>query len=557
MHTQGPHRLALGALLLLVACTTQPPRLAGSEPVTVKLIAFNDFHGFLDPPASPTRLPATAGQPEMQLPTGGVAWLSGQVHALRHDNPASIVVAAGDLFGGSPLTSSLLKHEPSVDALDEAGLEFTSVGNHEFDRGVPELLRLARRAHFQYLAANVRVKDTGKLLFPAWARKRVVIPGRGSIDIAFVGAVLRGVPEIVSANAVTSLEFLDEAESVNKAVAEIRAAGIRTIVLLIHEGGFADAPRFDDTSCPDFHGPILDIVDRLDPAIDVVVSGHTHRTYICRRNGRLVTSAGLEGRYLTDIDLTVDPASHDVLRATARQVPVINDTLPNPLAAQYPGAPADPVLQARLQRWDAAVAVQGKQPVGSIAAPLIRRPNADGESTLGETVADAQLQATAAPDRGGAQIAIVNSTGLRSDLNAPDGKVSYEGAFDVLPFGNLLVTMTLTGAQIDAVLETQWQGAGSLLQVSKGLQYRWHEGAPAGAKIAPGDILLNGEPLQPAASYRVTVNDFLANGGNGYVVLKEGRDRLPGPTDLEALQEYLAVHSPLPPPQAGRIVRLP
>ncbi len=552
------NRRGLLVLCLLAGCAAPAPRITGSAPVTIGLIAFNDFHGHLDPPGSATRVPAaTAGAPDLQLPTGGVAWLAGTVQALRRGYPASVVVAAGDLIGGSPLTSSLLKHEPSIDALGAAGLEFTSVGNHEFDRGVAELQRLAGRASFRYLAANVRVKATGALLFPAWARKRVVIPGRGSIDIAFIGAVLRSTPELVNAQAVAGLEFLDEVESVNQVVGAIRAAGIETIVLLIHEGGFTSSTRFDDASCPDFQGPILGIVDRLDPAIDLVVSGHTHRTYICRRNGRLVTSAGQEGRFLTDIALTIDPVTHDLQAAQARQLPVINDTRPNPLAAEYPGAPADAVLRAQVVGWDALVATQARRSLGRVAVPLTRRPDAAGETTLGDVVADAQLQATAAPDKGGAQIAFVNNGGLRADLSAPDGEVSYASAFNVHPFGNILVTLTLSGAQIDTALETQWQGAGSLLQVSGGLKFRWHAGAPAGGKIAPGDILLDGKPLAPDGLYRVTVSDFLAGGGDGYAVLKQGRDRLNGPPDLEALERYLETHSPVAPPATGRITKLP
>ncbi|MEJ0100440.1 MAG: bifunctional metallophosphatase/5'-nucleotidase [Pseudomonadota bacterium] len=544
-------------LCLLAACAAPVPRVTGDAPIRIELIAFNDFHGHLDPPGTPTRVPGAAGEPDVQLSTGGVAWLAGEVEALRRAHPASVVVAAGDLIGGSPLTSSLLKHEPSIDALSAAGLEFTSVGNHEFDRGAAELQRLARRAGFQYLAANVRVKATGKLLFPAWARKRVAVPGRGAIDIAFVGAVLHTTPELVGRGATAGLEFLDEAESVNRAVAEVHAAGIETIVLLIHEGGFTSSTRFDDADCPDFRGPILDIVDRLDPAIDVVVSGHTHRTYICRRNGRLVTSAGVEGRFITDIALTIDPLTHDVREASAHQLPVINDALPNPLAAQYPAVRPDAALLARVAQWNATVATQAQRPLGSITAPLTRVPDANGETRLGDVVADAELRATAPPDKGGAQLAFVNNGGLRADLAATDGKVSYANAFGVHPFGNIMVTMTLTGAEIDTALETQWQGAGSLLQVSNGLTYRWRASAAPGAKIMPGDILLNGVPLAPEATYRVTVSDFLGGGGDGYLVFKQGRERVPGPSDLEVLQQYLAAHSPLPPPEAGRIVRLP
>ncbi len=345
--------------VLMAACAAPLPHgsapPASASPVMVKLIAFNDFHGHLQPPGSPTRLPVEGG-PDLLLPTGGVAWLAGQIETLKAQNPRSAVVAAGDLIGASPLISSLLNHEPTMVALTAAGLEFSAVGNHEFDRGVAELLRLQKLAGFQYLAANVRHRQTGKLLFPAWGSKRLALPGGGAVRIAFVGAVLRDTPSIVNGDAVAGLEFLDEADSVNAVVPEIRAAGIEAIVLLVHEGGFTDQARFDDLTCPGFRGPILGIVDRLDPAIDVVISAHTHRPYICRRNGRLVTSAGQEGRIVTDIDLTMDVASGDVVAAQARQLAVVNDSRPNPLPAEFPSVAPDKALQQRVAGWAATIA---------------------------------------------------------------------------------------------------------------------------------------------------------------------------------------------------------
>jgi 5'-nucleotidase len=551
-------------VLLMAACAAPAPRppapaavSPGSAlPVTVKLIAFNDFHGHLQPPGSPTRLPVE-GAADLQLPTGGVAWLAAQIEALRVRNPRSAVVAAGDLIGASPLISSLLKHEPTIAALTAAGLEFSAVGNHEFDGGVAELLRLQKLAGFQYLAANVRYHDSGKLLFPAWGSKRFALPGGGEIRIAFVGAVLRETPSIVSGDAVAGLDFLDEADSVNAVVREIRAAGIEAIVLLVHEGGFTDQARFDDPTCPGFRGPILGIVDRLDPAIDVVISAHTHRAYICRHNRRLVTSAGQEGRILTDIDLMMNAASGDVLAAQARQVAVVNDSRPNPLPLEFPAVAANQELRRRVASWADTVAPIANRAVGSVRSEFSRRPNAAGETTLGDLIADAQLAITAAPASGGAQLAITNNGGLRADLNSPDGRVTHEHAFAVHPFGNHLVTLTLTGSEIDALLEKQWQDAGSLLQVSATLTYRWSASRAPGERVAPGDILLDGKPITPDGRYRVTVTDFLADGGDGYTILRQGRDRVVGPTDVDALESYLQAHSPIAPPATARITKLP
>jgi 5'-nucleotidase len=551
-------RSALAAVLLLAACAAPAPQPGASNagPVTVKLIAFNDFHGHLQPPGSTTRVPVEGGA-EIEIPTGGVAWLSGQIKVLQAQNPRSAVVAAGDLIGASPLISSLLDHEPTMAALTDAGLEFSAVGNHEFDRGVPELLRLQKLAGFQYLAANVRYQDTGKLLFPAWASKQLQLPGGRTMRVAFVGAVLRDTPSIVTGNAVAGLEFSDEADSVNAVVREIRAAGIEAIVMLVHEGGFTDQVRFDDLTCPGFRGPILGIVDRLDPAIDVVISAHTHRPYICRRNGRLVTSAGQEGRMVTDIDLTVDAASGDVVATQARQVAVVNNTRPDPQPAAFPVSAVDAGLQQRVAGWVATIAPLANRAVGTFNGELTRRPNAAGETTLGDVIADAQLASTNSPASGGAQLAITNNGGLRADLSSPDGIATHAHTFAVHPFGNHVVTVTLTGSEIDAALEKQWQGAGSLLQVSANFSYRWSASAAPGGRVAPGDILLDGRPITPDGFYRVTLSDFLADGGDGYTIFRQGRDRTVGPSDVEALESYLLARSPLAPPTAARITKLP
>lgn len=547
---------AIATLLVACGCAAPLPQPAPAD-VSVKVIAFNDFHGHLEPPGSPTRLPAAQGAAEGELSTGGVAWLAGQIEALKAGAPHVAVVAAGDLIGGSPLISSLLNHESTLAALGEAGLEFSAVGNHEFDRGVAELVRLQALRNFQYLGANVRYRENGRTVFPAWQEKQWPLPDGGVARVAFIGAVLKSTPSLVNASGIRSVEFLDEARSINEAVREVRAQGIEAIVLLIHEGGYIDLRRFDDTSCPGFRGPLLAIVEQLDPAVDVVVSGHTHRTYVCRHAGRLVTSAGLEGRFLTEIDLALDAGTGDVREARAKQWPVINDRRANVLAGEFATTTPDAALMAQVTAWAARIAPLAHRVVGSVGSPLTRRPNAHGESALGDTIADAQLAATAAPDKGGAQIAFTNNGGLRGDLAAPDGSVTYEQVFGVHPFGNHLVTLSLTGAEIDTLLETQWLNAGSLLQVSSGFEYEWIDSEPPGQRIAPGAMRLHGTPLQPDTLYRVTVSDFLAAGGDGYTVLTKGRDAVTGVVDAEALEQYLAARSPVPLPSTGRITKLP
>ena len=558
------------ALLLAVAlCVSGCAMRAGSNdsPVTFKLIAINDFHGQLTPPASPTRIDSSS------LSTGGVAYLATVVEQLEAKSPLHAVVAAGDLIGASPLESALFHDEPAIEAMNAIGLEYSAVGNHEFDEGVTELRRMqlggchppvaqsteesCRRgrfagARFSYLAANVVDTTAGKNVFPASAMKTFELGSGRTLKVGFIGAVLRGTPDIVVASGVRNLRFTDEADAVNAAVPALRKQGAQVIVLLIHEGGATSATAFDDRTCPDLRGAILPIVDRLDPSIAVIVSGHTHNTYICRRNGRLLTSAGTQGRFVTDIDVTVEPGSGRVTGTAARQVAVVNDLAPNPLPDRYPAVSRNEKVQSIVSFYSAAAAPLTERVIAAIGSPVTRASSAAGESALGDLIADAQLAATSRAEDGGAQVAFMNRAGIRADLIARGGHVTYGEIQAIHPFGNAMVTMTLTGAQLHELLEQQWQGA-SLLQVSEGFTYEWSANAPAGAKVDALSIRLNGAAVEPGKSYRVAVNEFLAGGGDGFKVLAAGTDRRRGVLDAEALEKYLAVHSPVRAPATGRI----
>ena len=549
-------RSALTVLVLaLAACTTTAPR----APITVKLIAFNDFHGQLNPPG---------------FNGGGVAWLAGRIGQLKAQNPLNAVVAAGDLIGASSMESALFHDEPSIEALNVAGLEFTSVGNHEFDHGVAELKRMQAGgcaadapekschghpfagARFQYLAANVIDTTTGKPLFPAFAVKTFDLGGGRRLKIGFIGAVLKGVPDMVVPDAVKTLRFTDEATAINAAVPALRAQGADLIVLLIHEGGRTSATAFDDTACPDFNGGILPILDRLDPAVSIVISGHTHRTYICRRDGRLITSAGWQGRYLTDVELRIDPRSRRLVDASATQIAVTNSTA----AVANGSASQNAAVQAIADAYTTAAAPLAQRPVAELREDIARAQSPTGESALGDLIADAELAATAAPANGGAQIALMNTSGIRTDLRAQDGHVAYRAISAVHPFGNALVTLTLTGAQIHELLEEQWTSAAAvlhasenMLQVSEGFTYEWRPDGVPGAKVDPASIRLNGVPIEPTQRYRVTANEFLAGGSDGFKVFASGTDRLRGVLDAEALERYLTAHSPVSAPRVARI----
>ncbi|MDT0497166.1 bifunctional metallophosphatase/5'-nucleotidase [Algiphilus sp. W345] len=561
------------ATLLLAACASTPP--APTQTATIKLIAFNDFHGNLAPPGRGLEVPDPAdASATLRLPTGGVAYLAGAVSELRAQNPLNVVVAAGDLISASPPTAALFRQEPSIEALNALGLEYSAVGNHEFDQGIDELRRLQNGgcggpgapgtescvkgpftgARFRYLGANVTEQASDTPAFPPYLIKRFQVDGR-SIGVAFIGEVLKGTPAMVTASGIAGLEFHDEADTANALVPEIRAQGVEAIVLLLHEGGYKQG-GFD--ACEGLSGPAVGILQRLDPAIDVVISGHTHQAYNCRVDGRLLTSAASYGRVISDIDLLVDRASGEVISASARNLPVINQPVPE--APQWPAFTPDPVVTAIAAQYEALAAPLANRVVGRADGMVSRQVNAHGESALGDVIADAQLAATRMQ---GAQIALMNPGGIRADLgygpySAQGTPITWGEVFTAQPFGNNLVTMTLSGAQIHRLLESQWNlGAESaLLQVSAGFSYAWDGRRPIGQRIDADSISLDGNTIEPDQSYRVTVNNFLAGGGDGFEMLTAGADVTVAGSDLDAMLDWLATASPLAASSHGRIHRL-
>jgi len=503
-------RFAALAFVLAACAASAPP----SRTVELRLITFNDFHGHIE------TAPA----------------LATAIGELRRGHPHTAVVAAGDLIGASPLGSALLGDEPAVKALSDAGLELSAAGNHEFDHGRDALLRLQRAARFHWLAANVFDSETGGALLPAFEIREYE-----GIRVAFLGAVLRSTPQVVMASGVRGLDFRDEADTVNALVPAIRAAGVEAIVLLVHEGGRLPG-RYDDPACPGFEGPIIDIVRRLDPAIDVVVSGHTHEAYACRIAGRLVTSASAYGRMVATIDVTLDRATGDVVSAKPGLVAV------DPV--RFKG---DAAMRRYVEGIEREAAPLTQRKVGVIHGELSPLPDGSGQSPLGRFVAEAQL---AAMRGAGARVAFVDPGGLRAPLRGggDDGSVTYGDLHAAQPFGNSLVAMTLTGSQLARLLEQQWRGRKApghprLLSFSEGFDYRWDDSKRVGHRVVAHSMKLDGLEILPQRSYRIVVNSFIAEGGGGYTVLREGADRVAGPLDIEALERYVLVgHDLIPGP---------
>jgi 5'-nucleotidase len=522
-----------------------------SRQVDLQILAINDFHGNIATSSS-----SFGG-------TGRADFLAANVAAAEAAAPGhSIFVSAGDLIGASPLISALFHDEPTIEAMNLMGLDINGVGNHEFDEGPDELLRMAHGgshpvdgdldgdgfagADFEFLSANVVVDNTGETLFASYTIREY-----DGVKVAFIGMTLEGTPTIVTPSGVAGLTFNDEAETVNALVPQLQQNNVEAIVVLLHEGGSSDGGQNDCGT--ELTGPIAEIVPLLDDAVDLVIAGHTNDEFICEIDGKWVTMADNRGRLFTDIDVTLNRVTKDL---TVRAI--------NNVANLQAGVTPDPALTALIDKYDALSAPLANAVIGTTTTDILRSGNAAGESALGDIIADAQLAATADPGFGDADVAFMNPGGIRNDITfvasgpEADGEFTFGEAFGVQPFGNSLVTMTLTGAQIDDLLEQQWLGQTSprILQVSSGFTYTWDAAQADGAKVDAATIMINGVAVDPAAGYRVTVNSFLSDGGDNFSVLVDGTDRLGGQVDLDALVRYFGLNSPVAPGPQDRITRL-
>ncbi|MEY4589305.1 MAG: hypothetical protein RL497_1381, partial [Pseudomonadota bacterium] len=555
------------SILMAAGLASAPLSHAAVEPTGtwVKLIAFNDFHGQLE---SPGALRVNASNANVTKAVGGVDWMAAHVAHLKAQNPRSLVVSAGDLIGASPLVSAFFHDEPSIEAMNRLGLDFNAVGNHEFDEGKAELLRMQNGgchptdpntckgalvgtpvpfegAKFKFLAANVEDTATGKTIFAPYAIKQW-----GNVRVALIGMTLKDTPSIVTPSGVAGLSFKDEAATVNALVPKLRARGVNAIVVLLHQGGTVPVTQAADTinSCSGGLAgtPIPPIVGALDNAVDMVITGHTHQAYNCvlpNSAGRNipVTSANAQGRVLSDINLLLD-ASGEVVSINAQNILV--DRTRTDISANTS-------LQTLVANYKALSLPIANRVIGEITASMSQNAtNGAGEIALGDVIADAQLAATQDPALGGAQAAFMNPGGIRSpgfsfassSVGEGDGKVTYGETFTVQPFGNTLVTLTLTGEQLRIMLEQQFTGCSAatapasfnyptgdtgqsfnrILQVSAGFSYRWTPTNPVCEKVDAASISIAGQPVLPTGLYRITVNNFLADGGDKFFILPKG-----------------------------------
>ncbi|OSZ60673.1 bifunctional metallophosphatase/5'-nucleotidase [Streptomyces pharetrae CZA14] len=542
----------------------------------VQLLSFNDLHGNLEPPAGSSGR-VTELQPDGTTKTvdaGGVEYLATHLRQAREGNKYSITAAGGDMVGASPLLSGLFHDEPTIEALNGLELDVTSVGNHEFDEGARELARLQKGgchptdgcygdeefegADFPYLAANVLDEKTGKpILKPYWVWKKK------DVKIGFIGVTLEGTPDIVSAEGVKGLSFEDEVETINKYAKVLQRQGVKSIVALIHEGGFPAGTAYNyDCDAPGagdgISGPVVDIAKNVTPQVDALVTGHTHAPYVCTIDDpagqpRMVTSAASFGRLYTDTTLTYDRWTGDIARTAVSSA--------NHVVTR--DVPKAPDMTELIGKWNALAAPIGNRPIGYISGDI---GNTGTESPLGDLIADAQLAYGKELDPE-TDLALMNPGGIRAPLTYAakgaegDGVVTYAEGFTVQPFANTVNLQDITGAQLIQVLKEQVSGANTaapkILQISSGLTYTLDLTKAGADRVVTDSIRLNGAPVDPSAVYRVASNSFLAGGGDGFPTLGQGTNDLVGADDLTALEKYLTANSsatsPIAPPKADRI----
>ncbi|MFF1296596.1 MULTISPECIES: bifunctional metallophosphatase/5'-nucleotidase [unclassified Streptomyces] len=573
---------ALAAALPSTAAAGESGKSGGKAPSRyqdVQLLSFNDLHGNLEPPSGSSGrvTEVQADGTTKTIDAGGVEYLATHLREARAGNKYSITAAAGDMVGASPLISGLFHDEPTIEALNGLDLDVTSVGNHEFDEGAKELARLQKGgchptagcstdeefegADFPYLAANVLNEKTGKpIRKPYWVWKK------NGVKVGFIGVTLEDTPGVVSAEGVKGLKFRDEVQTINKYAKELQRQGVKSIVALIHEGGAPASASYNyDCDAPGagdgISGPIVDIAKNVTPQVDALVTGHTHAAYACTiddpaGNPRTVTSAASFGRLYTDTTLTYDRWTGDIARTAVKSA--------NRVVTRTVAKATD--MTELISRWNTLAAPIGNRAIGYVSADI---PSTGTESPMGDLIADAQLAYGKQLDPE-TDLALMNPGGVRAGLTYAakgtegDGVVTYAEGFTVQPFANTVNLQDFTGAQLIKVLQEQVSGSNAaspkILQPSSGLTYTLDLTKTGADRIVVDSVKLNGTAIDPAATYRVATNSFLAGGGDGITTLGLGTNDLVGTDDLAALEQYLLANSsatsPIAPPAANRITIL-
>ncbi|HOB90764.1 MAG: 5'-nucleotidase C-terminal domain-containing protein [Bacillota bacterium] len=496
--------------------------------VCLQILAINDLHGHIE------QTEYLDGRP-----VGGVAYLATYMLEREADAVNTLRVHAGDMIGASPPISGLLQDQPTIEVLSFMGFDVGVPGNHEFDEGIAELYRLQYGGFHEvsgYFAgssfplglANLVSAETGGPVFPPYVVK--VVEG---VPVAFICVITEELPASVTPAGIQGLKVIDPVEVINTYAEIVRDRGVEAIVVLAHEGGYV-------SSSGEIVGPIAKLAHGIDDSVDVIISAHTHQGYVGYIDGKLVTQAYSNGTAFVDIDLLIDRATGDVVSSTAELVTVWSDM-----------RPPDPRIEALIDRYRPLVEALVNRPVAVAATRLGREGRDQGESVLGNLVADSKRWISKA------QIAFVNPGGLRSDLEP--GILTWGQLYAVLPFGNEIVKIEMTGEQILSALNQQWQETEDGVQVRflqmSGMTYCYDDSLPIGNRIVSAS-LSDGTQIGDEQVYTVAVNSFLYYGGNGFTAFLEGRNPMVVANDLDAFVAYLeSFAEPIALEIEGRITR--
>ncbi|MFB7140294.1 bifunctional metallophosphatase/5'-nucleotidase [Gottfriedia sp. NPDC056225] len=495
--------------------------------IQVQLLGINDFHGQLN-----------TTRKFNGRNVGGAAYLSAYLKQKKKENQNTILVHAGDMVGGSPPISSFLQDEPTIEVLNRMDFDYGTLGNHEFDRGVKEMMKLIyggknakteyfNGANFPYLCANVIDDQTGKTILPPYSIKKI-----NGVPIGFIGVVIKDTPKIAPPNQTAGVKFIDEATAINHSVEALKKQGVKAIVVIAHDGGS------QSNSTGKVTGDIVRMAKKMDDEVDVIISGHTH-TYLNKEvNGKLIVQAYSYGTAFSDIHLKIDTKTKDIIDKHAKIVMVYQDAIK-----------PDPEIKVMIQKYESKIAPVVNKVVGKAGDDVFSKKNHDGESSLGSIIADSQRNAM------NSDFAFMNFSGIRADL--PKGDVTMDELVTIQPFKLKLVKMTLTGEQIRKLLNQQWQYNGNvrMLQIS-GLKYTWDDSKQPGQKVIK-IMRTDGTPINTQTKYSVTTNSYLSNGGDNFSVLLDGKNKIVGLTDLDAFENYLKEQKkPLVAAYDGRIIRI-
>ncbi|QWG99616.1 bifunctional metallophosphatase/5'-nucleotidase [Bacillus mycoides] len=502
-----------------------PPAQATTEPnryIDVQMLGINDFHGQLDTVKKINNKDA-----------GGIEYLAAYLRDHEKQNPNTLKVHAGDVVGASPPVSALLQDEPTIEFLNDLKFDVGTIGNHEFDEGIEEMHRLIyggyhektgnfKGAKFPYVAANFYNKSTGRLFLPPFTIKKVQ-----GVPVGFIGVVTTDVPNLVMPTMLKNVEITDEVAAINKSVKKLKELGVKSIVVLAHNGGTTDENGVTN-------GDLVRLANETDPEVDVIFGGHSHTYVNGTVNNKLVVQANSYGMAFADVDVKIDRKTKDIVEKKAEIITTYHE-----------GIEPDKKIKKKMEKYQEKIAPLVNEVVGKSTAPLDRKQNTAGESTLGNLIADAQRATMQS------QIALMNPGGIRNDLDA--GDITWGEVYGIQPFGNQLIKVNFTGQDIRDILNQQWQkDITRMLQIS-GIQYTWDANKPNGEKVT-SIRLTNGEEIIPSKTYSVVANAFLASGGDGFVSFKNGKDAETGPTDFEALVDYIKqAKEPIQPIIDGRI----